>query len=39
MKNKNFQTQQDTFARNAQGISKIYHVVLLLMKFLMIASG
>ena len=34
MKNKNFQTQQDPFARNAQGISKIYHEVLLLMKFL-----
>ena len=34
MKNKNFQTQQDAFARNAQGISKIYHEVLLLMKFL-----
>ena len=34
MKNKNFQTQQDPFARNAQGISKIYREVLLLMKFL-----
>ena len=35
MKNKNFQTQdQDPFAENAQGISKIYHEVLLLMKFL-----
>ena len=34
MKNKNFQTQQDTFAKNAQGISKIYHEVLLLMIFL-----
>ena len=34
MKNKNFQTQQDLFAKNAQGISKIYHEVLLLMKFL-----
>ena len=34
MKNKNFQTnQQDPFARNAQSISKIYHEVLLLMKF------
>ena len=33
MKNKNFQTQ-DPFAKNAQGISKIYHEVLLLMKFL-----
>ena len=36
MKNKNFQTQQDQdpFSKNAQGISKIYHEVLLLMKFL-----
>ena len=34
MKYKNFQTQQDTFAKNVQGISKIYHEVLLLMKFL-----
>ena len=34
MKNKNFQTQQDPFNKNAQGISKIYHEVLLLMKFL-----
>ena len=35
MKNKNFQTQdQDRFSRNAQGISKFYHEVLLLMKFL-----
>ena len=34
MKNKNFQTQQDLFAKNAQGIIKIYHEVLLLMKFL-----
>ena len=34
MKNRNFQTQQDPFAKNAQGISKIYHEVLLLMKFL-----
>ena len=33
MKNKNFQTQQDPFAENAQGISKIYHEVLKLMKF------
>ena len=33
MKNRNFQTQdQDPFAKNAQGISKIYHEVLLLMK-------
>ena len=35
MKNKNFQTyQQDPFAKNAQGISKIYHEVLLVMKIL-----
>ena len=35
MKNKNFQTNnQDPFAKNAQGISKIYHEVLLLMKIL-----
>ena len=35
MKHKNFQTNnQDPFAKNAQGISKIYHEVLLLMKFL-----
>ena len=35
MKNRNFQTQdQDPFSKKAQGISKIYHEVLLLMKFL-----
>ena len=34
MKNENFQTQRDPFSRNAPGISKIYHEVLLLMKFL-----
>ena len=34
MKHKTFQTQQDPFAKNAQGISKIYHELLLLMKFL-----
>ena len=33
MKNRNFKTQEDHFSRNAQGISKIYHEVLLLMKF------
>ena len=33
-KNKNFRFEQDTFAKNAQGINKIYHEVLLLMKFL-----
>ena len=37
MKNKNFQTNnQYTFSKNAQGISKNYHEVLLLMKFLQI---
>ena len=34
MKHRNFQIQEDTFAKNAQGISKIYHEVLLLLKFL-----
>ena len=34
MKNKIYQAQEDPFARNTQGISKIYHEVLLLMKFL-----
>ena len=34
MKKENFQTQQDAFIKNAQGISKIYHEVLLVMKFL-----
>ena len=35
MKNKNFQTHhEDTFSKNAQGISRIYLEVLLLMKFL-----
>ena len=35
MKNKNFQTHhEDPFPRNAQGKSKFYHEVLLLMKFL-----
>ena len=39
MKNKNFQpNNQDPFAKNAQGISKIYHEVLLLMKFLQTKS-
>ena len=32
MKHKNFQTQQDRFAKNAQSISKIYQEVVLLMK-------
>ena len=34
MKNKNFQSQHGPFSKNAQGISKIYHEVLLLMKIL-----
>ena len=35
VKNKNYQSQdQDPFAKNAQGVSKIYHEVSLLMKFL-----
>ena len=34
MKNKNFQTEQDPFSKNAKGFGKIYHEVLLLMKFL-----
>ena len=33
MKNKNFQTQEDPLAKKAQGISKNYHEVLFLMKF------
>ena len=33
-KNINFQSQEDTFSKNAQGISRIYHEVLLLRKFL-----
>ena len=39
MKHKNFQTNnQDPFSKNAQGISKLYHEVLLLMKFLQTKS-
>ena len=34
MKTKNFQTQEDPFSKNARVISRIYHEVLLLMKFL-----
>ena len=30
----NFQTQQDPFARSAQGVKIIYHEILLLIKFL-----
>ena len=33
-KQKNFQTQEDTFIKNPQGISKIYHEVFILMKVL-----
>ena len=39
MKNKNFQTNnQDPFSKNSQGINRIYHEVLLLMKFLQTKS-
>ena len=38
MKNRSFQTEQDPFSRKAQGISRIYHEVLLLMKFLQTKS-
>ena len=34
MNNRNFQNEKDRFAKNAQGISIIYHEVLLLMKIL-----
>ena len=34
MKRTNFQTEQRPFSKNSQGISKIYHEALLLMKFL-----
>ena len=34
MRNRNFQTQEDPFSKNAQGISKTYHEVLLVMKLL-----
>ena len=35
MKNRNFQTHhEDPFSKNAQGISKIYHEVLLLKRYL-----
>ena len=36
MKIRNFQTQEDPFAKTAQGISKIYQEIILLMKFLQI---
>ena len=38
MKNINFQTQEDLFSKNSQGTSKIYHEVLLFMKFLQTKS-
>ena len=38
MKNRNFQTQEHPFAKNAQGIGKIYHELLLLIKFLQTKS-
>ena len=38
MKHKKIQTQQDPFAKNAQGISKKYHEVLFLIKFLQTKS-
>ena len=34
MKHRNFQTQRDPFSKNAQGVSRNYHEVLLLMNFL-----
>ena len=34
MKQKNFQTQQDLFPKNVQGINEISHEVFLLMKYL-----
>ena len=34
MKHKKFQTQQGPFSKNAQGLSKIYYEILLVMKFL-----
>ena len=34
MNNRNFKSEEDPLSRNAQGISKIYHEVLLLMNFL-----
>ena len=34
MKHKNFQTQEDPFSKNAQGVNRIYHEVILLMKYL-----
>ena len=34
MKNENIRFGEDPFSKNSQGISKVYHDVLLLMKFL-----
>ena len=34
MKNIKFQSQEEPFPKNAQGISKIYHEIILIMKFL-----
>ena len=34
MKYKNFQFEEDPFAKNARGIAKTYHKVILIMKFL-----
>ena len=34
MKNRNLQTQQDPFAKNTKGISKNFHGVIFLKKFL-----
>ena len=33
MTHKHFQTQEDPFSKNAHGVSKIYHEVLMLMNF------
>ena len=38
MNNKNFRFEEDPFAKNAEGIAKIYHEVLMLMKFLQTKS-
>ena len=34
MNNQNFRFEEDPFSKNAEGIVKIYHDVLMLMKFL-----
>ena len=38
MKHKTFQTQEDAFSKISQGIPKIHHEVILLMKFLQTKS-